>query len=44
MKRKMNLGHVIYKVDDLHKAVKEYTAKGFVVEYGKSKKPYNAVI
>lgn len=40
----MKLGHVIYKVDDLDKAVKEYTDKGFVVEYGKSKNPYNAVI
>ncbi len=41
---KMKLGHVIYKVDDLDKAVEEYTQKGFTVEYGKSKNPYNALI
>ncbi len=40
----MKLGHVIYKVKDLDEAVKEYTKKGFTVEYGKKKYPYNAVI
>ena len=40
----MKLGHVIYKVDDLDQAVKEYTEKGFTVEYGKKKNPYNALI
>jgi len=40
----MKLGHIIYKVDDLDEAVKEYTKKGFTVEYGKKKKPYNALI
>lgn len=40
----MKVGHVLYKVNDLQKAVKEYSEKGFVVEYGKSKNPYNAVV
>lgn len=40
----MKLGHVIYKVGDLDAAVKAYTAKGFNVEYGRAKKPYNALI
>ena len=40
----MKLGHVIYKVDDLDIAVKEYRKKGFTVEYGKEKNPYNALI
>jgi len=40
----MTLGHILYKVDDLGKAVKEYTEKGFIVEYGREKNPYNALI
>ena len=40
----MKLSHIIIKVDNLEKAVKEWTEKGFVVEYGKSKNPYNALI
>jgi len=40
----MKLGHIIYKVDNLDEAVKEYTQKGFTVEYGKKKNPYNALI
>ena len=40
----MKLGHIIYKVDNLEQAVKEYTQKGFTVEYGKKKNPYNALI
>lgn len=40
----MKLGHIIYKVDDLDEAVKEYTQMGFTVEYGKKKNPYNALI
>lgn len=43
-KSKMKLGHILYKVDDLDEAVKEYTDKGFKVEYGKRKNPYNALI
>ncbi|QOC92836.1 VOC family protein [Micromonospora craniellae] len=40
----MKLGHVIYKVNDLDRAVEEYTAKGFTVEYGKAKNSSNALI
>ncbi|MDR7810987.1 VOC family protein [Lacrimispora sp.] len=40
----MKTSHIVYKVDDLHQAVKEYKEKGFVVEYGTKKKPYNAII
>lgn len=40
----MKLGHIIYKVDDLDEAVKGYKKKGFTVEYGKKKNPYNALI
>ena len=37
-------GHLIYKVKDLQEAVKEWEAQGFVVEYGRKKKPNNALI
>lgn len=40
----MKVSHVLYKVNDLEKAVQEYEADGFTVEYGKSKNPYNALI
>ncbi|MDO5095851.1 MAG: VOC family protein [Peptostreptococcaceae bacterium] len=40
----MKLSHIILKVKNLDDAVKEYRDKGFVVEYGKSKNPYNALI
>ncbi|MCT4686392.1 VOC family protein [Vallitalea sp.] len=40
----MKLGHIIYKVNNLDEAVKEYTNKGFTVEYGKNKNSYNALI
>lgn len=40
----MKLSHVIIKVDDLDKAVKDWTDKGFVVEYGRAKNPINALI
>lgn len=40
----MRNGHLIYKVQDLQKAVKEWENKGFVVEYGRKKKPNNALI
>lgn len=40
----MKLGHIIYKVNDLDEAVKEYTNKGFTVEYGKNKNSCNALI
>ena len=37
-------GHLIYKVKGLRQAVKEWEEKGFVVEYGRRKKPNNALI
>lgn len=40
----MKVSHILYKVHDLDKAVKEWRDKGFVVEYGKEKNPYNALI
>ncbi|MBP2622831.1 VOC family protein [Streptococcus oricebi] len=40
----MRSGHVIYKVDDLDQAVKEWRDKGFVVEYGRTENPINALI
>lgn len=40
----MKLGHVIHKVNNLEEAVQAYTEKGFTVEYGKAKNPYNALI
>ncbi|MCR5598612.1 MAG: VOC family protein [Lachnospiraceae bacterium] len=40
----MRLGHVIYVVKDLDAAVNEWRSKGFTVEYGKIKKPINALI
>lgn len=40
----MRAGHLIYKVENLDKSVKEWRDKGFVVEYGRAKNPYNAII
>ena len=40
----MKLSHILIKVNDLEKAVKEWEDKGFVVEYGKKSNPYNALI
>lgn len=40
----MKLSHIIYKVNNLHTAVEEFKNKGFVVEYGTIKNPYNALI
>lgn len=40
----MKLSHVILKVDRLDEAVREYREKGFTVEYGKTKNPYNALV
>ena len=40
----MRSGHLIYKVKDLQESVKEWEAKGFVVEYGRREKPNNALI
>ena len=40
----MKLSHILIKVNDLDKAVKEWQEKGFIVEYGKKHNPYNALI
>ena len=40
----MKLSHVLIKVNDLDKSVKEWEDRGFIVEYGKAKNPYNALI
>lgn len=40
----MKVSHIIYKVADLHKGVAEFRRKGFEVEYGTSKNPYNAIV
>lgn len=40
----MKVSHILYKVDDLDKAVQKFRADGFEVEYGTSKNPYNAII
>ncbi len=41
---KMRASHIIYGVDDLQKAVKEWRDKGFYVEYGQDTKDANALI
>nr|WP_243896378.1 VOC family protein [Actinomyces bowdenii] len=38
------MGHVIHKVRDLDRAVADFEARGFAVEYGRAKKPCNALI
>jgi hypothetical protein len=40
----MKVSHILYKVSDLNKSVKQWEDKGFVIEYGKAKNPYNALI
>ncbi len=41
----MKLSHILYKVDDLHQAVKDFQEMGFTVEYGaKPDKAFNALI
>ena len=40
----MRSGHLSYKGKNLQEAVKEWEAKGFVVEYGRKEKPNNALI
>lgn len=40
----MRLGHIIYVVKDLDKAVGEWRKKGFTIEYGRTKNPMNALI
>lgn len=40
----MKLSHILMKVENLDEAVNAYREKGFVVEYGVKKNPYNALI
>ncbi|MBW9212012.1 MULTISPECIES: VOC family protein [Terrabacteria group] len=40
----MRSGHIIYKVNNLQAAVEEWRNKGFEVEYGRKKNPFNALI
>lgn len=40
----MKVSHIIIKVNCLDEAVKEWTKNGFIVEYGKKKNSYNALI
>ncbi len=45
MAKEMRLSHVLYKVKDLHQAVKDFEDMGFTVRYGKKKeKATNALI
>ena len=39
----MDLGHVVYMVEDLPRAVAEFTERGLAVEYGAAKRPRNAL-
>lgn len=40
----MKVSHIMYRVQNLEKAVEEYREKGFTVEYGRAKNPINALI
>lgn len=40
----MKVSHVLYKVKDLEQAVRDYTERGFQVEFGTAKNPHNALI
>lgn len=40
----MKITQIVYKVDDLQKAICSAAAKGFVAEYGRKKNPYNAFV
>lgn len=40
----MKINHILYKVDNLKESVAYYQEQGFSVEYGREKKPYNALI
>ncbi|SHO53978.1 VOC family protein [Anaerocolumna xylanovorans] len=40
----MKVSHIIYKVSDLEEAVREFKDRGFEVEMGSKKNPYNAII
>lgn len=40
----MKVSHILYKVENLDKAVEQYRQDGFVVEYGVKNNPYNALV
>lgn len=40
----MKISHVLYKVDNLEKAVEDFRKQGYIVEYGSEKDPHNALI
>lgn len=40
----MKINHLLYKVDNLEESVAFYRNQGFLVEYGREKNPYNALI
>lgn len=40
----MRIAQIVYKVDHLTQAVKAAEKKGYMVEYGQKKNPYNAFI
>lgn len=40
----MKITQIVYKVDDLPKAICSAADKGFVAEYGRKKNPYNAFV
>lgn len=40
----MRISQIVYKVDNLEKAVKNAQEDGYLVEYGQEKRPYNAFI
>ena len=44
MNNSLCLSHVLYKVSNLNKSVKEFIKKGFHVEFGSKKNPHNALI
>ncbi|ACL18661.1 conserved hypothetical protein [Desulfitobacterium hafniense DCB-2] len=40
----LRVSHIIYKVDHLQQAVEDFRRRGFEVEYGTKRRPYNALI
>jgi hypothetical protein len=41
---RLKLGHILFKVNNLQEAVKNFSDKGFNVEYGSKRNPKNALI
>jgi len=40
----MQAGQIVYKIDNLDQTVAQMRRKGYIVEYGKEKNPYNALV